>query len=39
MVYTGAFFVDLAYLKESIENTFLVVSFTQKKRYFQSGVK
>ena len=25
------FLIDLAYLKESIENAFLVVSFTQKK--------
>ena len=24
------FFVDLAYLKESVENAFLVVSFTHK---------
>ena len=27
--------VDLDYLKESVENTFLVVSFTRKKRHFQ----
>ena len=31
--------VDLAYLKESVENAFLVVSFTWKKRHFQPSVK
>ena len=31
--------VDLAYLKESVEDAFLVVSFTQKKRHFQPSVK
>ena len=29
------FFVDLAYLKESVENAVFVASFTQKKRNFQ----
>ena len=29
------FLVDLADLKESVENAFIVVSFTQKKRHFQ----
>ena len=39
MVYTGVL-VDLAYLKEWIENRFLVVSFTRKKiRHFQRSVK
>ena len=33
------FLVDLAYFKESVENAFLVVSFTQKKRHFQPSVK
>ena len=33
------FVVDLAYLEESVENTFLVVSFTRKKHYFQPSVK
>ena len=28
------FLVDLAYLKESVENAFQVVSFTRKKRHF-----
>ena len=33
------FLLDLAYLKESVEIAFLVISFTQKKRHFQPRVK
>ena len=33
------FFVDLAYSKEPIENAFLVVLFTRKKRHIQPSVK
>ena len=33
------FLVDLAYFKESVENAFVVVSFTRKKRQFQPDVK
>ena len=31
------FLLDLAFLKELVENAFLVVSFTRKKRHFQPG--
>ena len=30
------YLVDLANLKESVENAFLVVSFTRKKRHFSN---
>ena len=30
--------IDLAYLKEELENTVLVVSFTREKRHFQPSV-
>ena len=33
------FLVDLAYLKESVENAFLEVSFTRKKLHFKQSVK
>ena len=33
------FLVDFAYLNESVENIFLVVSFTQKTRNFQPSGK
>ena len=33
------FLVDLAYFKESLENAFLEVSFTRRKRHFQPSVK
>ena len=33
------FLIDLAYLKESVENAFIVVSFTRKKSHFQPSVK
>ena len=33
------FFVDLAYSKESVENAFVVVSITRKKRHYQPDVK
>ena len=34
-----AVLVDFAHLKESIENAFLVISFTRKRRHFQPSVK
>ena len=33
------FLVDMAYLKESVENAFLMVSFTQKKCHVEPSVK
>ena len=33
------FLVALAYLKESVEHEFLVISFMQKKRHLQPSVK
>ena len=33
------FLEDLAYLKEPVEHAFLVVSFTPKKRHFQTKRK
>ena len=39
MVYNDSFFVDLAYLKEAIENIFLVVSFTHKTPSFSTKRK
>ena len=32
------FLVDLAYLKEPVENAFQVISFTRKQRHFQPSV-
>ena len=31
--------VDMAYFEESVENAFIVVSVTRKKRHFQPNLK